>query len=83
MLKNIISGIPMVINHNSLPVDGAYIVLGKFVKNSNVFSLSVSSNLREGKKFVYYFEKIKNLNYKKIYVAKNPIKVLELQLMIN
>ncbi len=77
MLKKHYSpGIPMVINHNSLPVDGAYIVLGKkFVKNSNVFSLSVSSNLREAAKNLYItLRKIKNLNYKKIYVAKIPYK---------
>ena len=77
MLKKHYSpGIPMVINHNSLPVDGADIVLGKkFVKNSNVFSLSVSSNLREAAKNLYItMRKIKNLNYKKIYVAKIPYK---------
>ena len=77
MLKKHYSpGIPMVINHNSLPVDGAYIVLGKkFIKNSNVFSLSISSNLREAAKNLYItMRKIKNLNYKKIYVAKIPYK---------
>ena len=77
MLKKHYSpGIPMVINHNSLPVDGTYIVLGKkFIKNSNVFSLSISSNLREAAKNLYItMRKIKNLNYKKIYVAKIPYK---------
>ena len=39
MLKKHYSpGIPMVINHNSLPVDGAYMCRKKFIKNSNVFS---------------------------------------------
>ena len=75
MLKKHYSpGIPMVINHNSLPVDGAYIVLGKkFIKNSNVFSLSISSNLREVMQLRDITYKIKNLNYKNL-CGKIPYK---------
>ena len=68
--------IPMKLNQKKGFKNYAFIAFGKnYVKSKNTFNLSKKSNLQEAARNLYkIFRKIKNSNYKKIYVAKIPNK---------
>ena len=75
MLKKHYSpGIPVVIGGKPKRYDHAYIFLGrKKIKKNNYFNLSKKSDLKEAASNLYKtMRKIKELGYKKIFVAKIP-----------
>ena len=74
--KHYSPGIPVYINQKTIKKDHAFISFGKnFKQNKNTFNLSKNSNLKEAASNLYaIFRKIKNLKYKRIYVAKIPNK---------
>jgi L-threonylcarbamoyladenylate synthase len=74
--KHYSPGIPIVLNQKKFYKNHAFIVIGKkYKKNRNTFNLSKNFNLNEAARNLYkIFRKIKNNNYKKIYVVKIPNK---------
>ena len=53
----------------------SFLLEKNFKRDKNTFNLSKNSNLKEVRSNLYaIFRKIKNLKYKKIYVAKIPNK---------
>ena len=74
--KHYSPGLPIKLNYKKIPTDGAFIVFGKKFKGSkNIFNLSKKSSLDEAAKNLYkFFNRIKKLNYKKIYITKIPNK---------
>ena len=74
--KHYSPGIPIVLNQKKFYKNHAFIVIGKkYKKNKNTFNLSKKFNLNEAARNLYkIFRKIKNNNYKKIYVVKIPNK---------
>ena len=76
LTKHYSPGIPVYINQKTVKKDHAFISFGKnFKRDKNTFNLSKNSNLKEAASNLYaIFRKIKNLKYKKIYVAKIPNK---------
>jgi len=77
MLKKHYSpGLPVLINQKKIDKKSAFIYLGnKFKNKNNFFSLSKSSNLNEAASNLYKtFRLIKKRGFKKIQIAKIPLK---------
>ena len=74
--KHYSPGIPMMLNQKKCDKNNAFIIFGKrYKQNKNTFNLSKNSNLNEAARNLYkIFRKIKNKEYKKIYVVKIPNK---------
>jgi|TARA_B100001093_G_scaffold399383_1_gene386850 L-threonylcarbamoyladenylate synthase len=74
--KHYSPGIPMMLNQKKCDKNNAFIIFGKrYKQNTNTFNLSKNSNLNEAARNLYkIFRKIKNKEYKKIYVVKIPNK---------
>ena len=69
-------GLPVMINQEKTDKKSAFIYLGnKFKKKNNFFSLSKNSNLNEAASNLYKtFRLIKKMGFKKIQIAKIPLK---------
>ncbi len=72
--KHYSPGIPVSLNCKKIDNKAAFVVFGKkYKKDKNIFNLSAKGDLKEAAKNLYkILRKIKNLNFRKINVAKIP-----------